>query len=298
MSTLPPYLVDSLHSRFGAAAEELLSGYPERRPVTLRVNRLKSDAEKVRAALEEAGLAFEPVPWYPDALVLPGAAEADVQALPLYERGEVYLQSLSAMVPPLLFDLKSGLSVLDMAAAPGGKSCQLAALSGGTISLTVCEKNPIRFERLKSNLSAQGVKKCAALRQDARELDDFFRFDHILLDAPCSGSGTILLSEKPRRMEADWVRKLTQTQKALLRKALRLLPRGGDLVYATCSVLEEENEGVLREGLRAGCELIPIPEALMEHLPSWPVSLPGTLCIRPTELYEGFFVGHLRKTKD
>ena len=87
MSTLPPYLVDSLRSRFGAAAEELLSGYPERRPVTLRVNRLKSDAEKVRAALEEAGLAFEPVPWYPDALLLPDAREADVQALPLYARG-------------------------------------------------------------------------------------------------------------------------------------------------------------------------------------------------------------------
>lgn len=298
MSTLPPYLVDSLRSRFGAAAEELLSGYPERRPVTLRVNRLKSDAEKVRAALEEAGLAFEPVPWYPDALLLPDAREADVQALPLYARGEIYLQSLSAMVPPLLFDLKAGESVLDMAAAPGGKSCQLAALAGGQISLTVCEKNPIRFDRLKSNLTAQGVRSYTALRQDARELDDFFRFDHILLDAPCSGSGTVLLSGKPRRMEADWVRKLTQTQKAMLRKALRLLPRGGDLVYATCSVLEEENEDVLREGLRAGCELIPVPDSLAGALPALPVSLPGTLCIRPTGRFEGFFAGHLRKVKD
>ncbi|MBR6027750.1 MAG: RsmB/NOP family class I SAM-dependent RNA methyltransferase [Clostridia bacterium] len=295
---IPPYLTAALAQRFGPLAEEIAGGYPERRPVSLRVNTLKTDAASMKAALTEAGIRFETLPWYADALVLPEAGEGEVRTLPLYSAGEIYLQSLSAMVPALLFDLKRGESVLDMAAAPGGKSIQMAALSGGQISLTVCERDPIRFDRLKSNLALQGVRNVTALRQDARELDDFFRFSHILLDAPCSGSGTLLLSGKPRRMEADWVRRLTRTQTALIRKALRLLSPGGDLVYATCSILEEENENVVRAALSGGgCELLPVPEALSGQLPTLPVSLEGTLCIRPTALYEGFFAARLRKTK-
>ena len=97
-------------------------------------------------------------------------------------------------------------------------------------------------------------------------------------------------------MDESWVKKTVATQTALLNKALRLLQPGHEMVYSTCSILESENEGVLRAVLpRFGAEVLPIDPALTAALPCLPVTLPGTLCIRPTERYEGFFVARIRK---
>ncbi len=95
------------------------------------------------------------------------------------------------------------MSVLDMCAAPGGKSTQLAALAGGEIDLTCCERDSLRAERLRHNLSVQGVRRCLVMNTDGRQLDPMFRFDAVLLDAPCTGSGTLLVGDgiPPRRME-------------------------------------------------------------------------------------------------
>ncbi len=296
MSAFPSELTKRLRACYGdALAGEIEAGCAARRPVTLRVNRLRSGMEEVQAALEAAGLAFSPVPWYADALVLPDAEEAAVEALPVYTEGKIYLQSLSAMVPPLLMELEANFSVLDMAAAPGGKTTQMASLSGDSVFLTACERDAARAERLRFNLKRQGVRHCQVLTQDARRLDDAFRFDSVLLDAPCTGSGTILLTEPPRRMESAWVRKITQTQAALMKKALTVTRRGGRLVYATCSILPEENDAIVQTAVSLGARVEPVPAALAEQLPSLPVSVPGTLCIRPTALYEGFFVACLRK---
>ena len=297
-SRIPDYVRQALTRDFGeAAAEEILAGFPARRPVTLRLNPLRGDTAETEGMLRAAGLDMRPADWYADARILPGADERDVQALPLYAEGRVYLQSLSAMVPALLMPLRPGMSVLDMCAAPGGKTTQMAALAGGQIDLTCCERDPLRAERLRHNLQVQGVRRAVVMNTDARRLDPMFRFDAVLLDAPCTGSGTLLTGEDgpTRRMEPAWVQKTVRTQRALLQKAISVLKPGGTLVYATCSILREENEGAVEEALRAGLRLVPVPRTVADALPTLPVTVPGTLCIRPTELYEGFFAAVLTK---
>lgn len=300
MPQVPPLLLEKLSAQYGTAlTEEIVAGFVCR-PVTLRANALRSDAAGVQAALETAGIACEQQAWYPDAFILPDVREAAVQALPEYEAGHMYLQSLSSMMPALVLAPKKGESVLDMAAAPGGKTTQMAALSGNGALITACEKNNVRADRLEFNLKRQGATRVSVMRTDARQLSDLFRFDKILLDAPCTGSGTIIIEEgePERRMTADWVAKTAKTQKAMLKKALTLLSKGRTMVYSTCSILRDENEDVLKAVLPGmNARVLPIDPAMLgltaEQL--LPVSIPGVVCVKPTALHEGFFVALLMK---
>ena len=300
LPTVPSLLLDRLNAQYGPAlAEEIVAGFV-RRPVTLRVNTLKSDMAAVCAVLDKAGIAYEPVPWYADALILRGVREEAVQALLEYEAGCMYLQSLSSMMPPLVVAPQKNESILDMAAAPGGKTTQMAALSGNTALITACEKNKIRAERLQFNLDRQGAKRVSVMCQDARQLSDLFKFDKVLLDAPCTGAGTILIAEgePERRMTPDWVAKTASTQKAMLKKALTLLSAGHEMVYSTCSILREENEDVLKAVLPGmNAEIVPIEHEFLQHAPLLPTTIPGVVCVRSTELYEGFFVAKIKKKK-
>ena len=136
---------------------------------------------------------------------------------------------------------------------------------------------------------------------DARKIDNFFSFDQILLDAPCSGSGTIHL-ENPK-LETIFTKQLIDksvtTQIALLNKAIHLLKVGKEMVYSTCSILKNENEEVIKKVLKGkNIEIVPIQlEEMkgMEKLPLLPTTIEGTLCVAPNELYEGFFIAKIRK---
>lgn len=299
---LPELLERKLNEQYGSEiAEKIRAGFTHRRPVTLRVNTLKCDRSTVEAALTQAGIPFFPVSWYDDALILQNVNETSVRSLPLYEQGGFYMQGLSAMIPALVMEPKEKESILDMAAAPGGKTTQMAALSQGQALITACERDPLRSERLRFNLQRQGAGRVNVMNQDARQLSDFFRFDKILLDAPCTGSGTVLLleNEPQRRMEENWVKKTVSTQTVMLKKALKILQKGHEMVYSTCSVLRDENEQVLSSVLSSGkAELVPLSPSAFSTVPFLPVSLPGTLCVCPTELYEGFFVAKIRKLGD
>lgn len=298
---MPAFLGEQLLLQYGEEeAARIEAGLASRRCVTLRVNRLKSDPQSVAAALEEAGIRWEGVPWSEDALVLPDVREDALTALPIYERGEIYLQSLSSMIPPLVLGAREGENLLDMAAAPGGKTTQIAALTGNRAMITACERHAARAERLKFNLARQGASRVTVMNIDARQLDDLFSFDRILLDAPCSGSGTLALGAKGRQkaqFSRDFLARTTKTQEALLAKALRLLRPGHEMVYSTCSVLEQENGEMIRRALRkGGVQVVPIDPAMFCGVPALPVSVPGTLCVCPDERYEGFFVAKLRRT--
>ena len=298
---LPELLDRLLKEQYGPArTEQIRAGMLHRRPVTLRINPLRATREEVLAQLNQAGAALREVPWYADALVVENLREDALQALPLYEAGGIYLQNLSAMLPPLLLQAQPGETILDMAAAPGGKTTQIAALTGNQALITACEKNSVRAQRLQFNLQRQGATRVNVMQEDARHLDDLLSFDRILLDAPCSGSGTVLLAEgePQRRMTPDWLKKTVDTQRALLQKALRLLKPGHEMVYATCSILRMENEDVVRRALSRGdAELLPVDPALAEQLPQLPTTLPGALCVCPDGVHEGFFVARLRKKK-
>ena len=116
-----------------------------------------------------------------------------------------------------------------MCAAPGGKTTQISALTGGEARITACEMHVPRAERLEFNLARQGARNVTVMRVDARRLDDYFSFDQILVDAPCSGSGTLDAADPkmPKRFTPTLVEKSVKAQRALLAKALRLLKPGG-----------------------------------------------------------------------
>ena len=139
MASIPEFLTQALQAQYGETlAAQILTGYACVRPVTLRVNTLKAAPEDIQARLTQGGLAWEAGPWSPEALILPHCREDVLEALPMYQQGEIYLQSLSSMLPPLFLQPQPGENVLDMAAAAGGKTTQLVALSGGCLLYTSC----------------------------------------------------------------------------------------------------------------------------------------------------------------
>lgn len=287
-NTLKNHLIEQYGEEL---ADKIAAGYLETRPVTLRSNALKTSADTVKERLSCLGIAFHTVDWYGDALVLDGVREADLYGTELYERGEIYLQSLSSMLPPLFLEPQAGERILDMTAAPGGKTTQISALSGGKALITACEKNGIRADRLRYNIARQGAPSVQVMQTDAEKLDDFFRFDKILLDAPCSGSGT--LSPQKGDFSEKTLAGCMRAQERLIAKAAKLLKSGGTMIYSTCSVLKQENEDILAKAMRTSA-LSLVPITCPQNIPVLP-SLEGTICVCPNRLYEGFFIAKLQK---
>lgn len=298
---LPEFLIDKLKLQYGQElTEEIINGYSKKRVTTFRVNTLNSNSEEIENVLKELNIEYENVKWSKDAFILKNANESDIEKLDIYKDGKVYLQSLSSMIPPIVLMPKEGKDILDMAAAPGGKTTQMAALSNNKAHITACEMNNIRIEKLKYNLEKQGASCVYVMQKDSRQIDDFFSFDQILLDSPCSGSGTLYLEDPNlnKYFTKVLVDKSTKAQFALLKKALRILKPGEEMVYSTCSILQEENEEIVKKAMAtAKCEIVKIEFEGMEELPLLPSKIDGTLCIKPTELYEGFYVAKIRKLK-
>ena len=290
---MPEILYNLLVEQYGEEISKSIKENGERKKyVTLRVNTLKSNVNEIKEELSKENIKFKDVNWYKDALIIENVKEDRLQKLKIYDDGKIYLQSLSSMIPPLILNPKEGENILDMAAAPGGKTTEMAAIANNKVWITACEKNKIRSERLKYNLEKQGVKCANVMVQDARNLDDFFSFDKILLDAPCSGSGT----ESINNVEdiEELIKRCSKVQEQLLTKALKLLKPGGEIVYSTCSILKRENEEIINKIMKnVKVEIIKIEK--IKDIDLLPTEIKGTLCVKPSEYYEGFFIAKLRK---
>ena len=298
-SYIPDFFEPLVREQYGdEGAARILDGCAGRRAVTLRANTLHTSRDEVAAALDAAGIAWQPVSWYEDACILPDAREKDVWDLDVYRDGHVYLQSLSSMIPALVLGAHAGDDVCDMCAAPGGKTTQIAALAGGAY-VTACEMHAPRAEKLEHNLEKLSARNVTVMRTDARRLDEFFSFVRILVDAPCSGSGT-LRADDPRvakRFTPALIDKSVKSQRALLSKGLSLLRPGGTLVYSTC-----ENESVVEWALERTerakrFELKPVELSASDDLPTLPTRLEGTLALCPTARYEGFFIAKIARVR-
>ena len=292
-NNIPEFFKEMIKKQYGENIEKkILNGYLVDKPVTLRINTIKSDFKKVKEELERNNIKFQKVDWYDSALIIENVKEEKIRELDIYNNGEIYLQSLSSMLPPIVLEPKPGENILDMTAAPGGKTTQIAAISNNEAMITACEKNKIRADRLKYNLEKQCANRVNLMYEDARKLDDMFSFDKILLDAPCSGSGTMNIFQKNFTM--DLIKRTLKIQEELLDKALRLLKPGHEMIYSTCSILKEENEDIIQKILKKNkVQVGPIkPIANVELLET---KIPGTICVCPSELYEGFFIAKLRR---
>lgn len=292
------FLEEKLEKQYGTKiTKEIIEGYQTKRKTTLRINTIKSNIEEIKKELEKEKIEYETIKWSKEALIIKNADEKTIQEMEIYKNGKIYLQSLSSMLPPIILEPKEETDILDMAAAPGGKTTQIAALTNNKAHITACEKNKIRAERLKYNVDKQGATCVFIMPKDSRFIDDFFSFDQILLDAPCSGSGTLDYNDAnvEKYFTEQLIERSSKTQKTLLSKAIKLLKPGHEMVYSTCSILDCENEDVVSSVIKNGnIEIVPINFEGMEKLPILPTKISGTLCVKPTELYEGFFVAKIK----
>lgn len=298
---IPDFLLQMLDKQYGKdIKEEILKGYFSKRYVTFRVNRIKTNIDKVEKVLIENNIEFEKVSWFKDAFIIKDRLEEDIQRLDVYRNGEIYLQSLSSMLPPIILEPNEGEDILDMTAAPGGKTTQISSMTENKANITACEKNKIRAEKLKYNIEMQGANRVFIMIKDAKNIEDFFSFDKILLDAPCSGSGTLNANDSniEKYFSKELIDKSSKIQLSLLRKATKIIKPGKEIVYSTCSILDVENEKVINNILKEEkLEIVPIESDGLEKIPMLNTNIPGTICIKPTEMYEGFFVAKLRKKK-
>ncbi|MCR5146517.1 MAG: RsmB/NOP family class I SAM-dependent RNA methyltransferase [Clostridia bacterium] len=293
------FLNQKLHEQYGDDdINRIYEGLKCKRVVTLRVNTLKSDRERVLEVFKNEGIEYENVKWSDIAFIIKNRTESELEELDIYKNGEIYLQSLSSMLPPVILMPQDNEDILDMAAAPGGKTTQIAAITDNQAHITACEMNNIRAEKLRYNIEKQGASSVYVMQKDSRNIDEYFSFDRILLDAPCSGSGTLDLNldNAFKYFSPKLVEKSTKAQSSLLKKAVQILKPGKEMVYSTCSILACENEDVVSQVLKSGkVELVPIDFDGMSELPLLATKLEGTLCVCPNELYEGFFIAKLRK---
>ena len=242
----PRWLLDALERDWPDDWQDIVAANNDRAPMWLRVNPAHGTAAEYRERLEAGGIAAEALPGAPQALRL--LEPQPVAALPGFDEGHVSVQDPAAQVASLWFGDALGERVLDACAAPGGKSGHLLELAGGEIDLTCVDSDESRLAAVSDTLERLGFSATliAADASKPSEWWDGHLFDAILLDAPCSASGVIRRHPdiKLLRRPAD-IGALAELQSALLDALWPTLTPGGRLVYATCSVLAEENDKVV-----------------------------------------------------
>ena len=297
---IPEFLNNLLNTYYSAdLVSKIIDGY-QKKYVSLRINTLKTTYEEVINILDNNQILYEQVPWYNNALIITNVNEDIIRSLTIYNEGKIYLQSLSSMLPPLYLNPKENELILDMAAAPGGKTTEIATITNNKAMITAIEKNKIRAEKLKYNLELQGAKKVSVLTIDSRNLDEYFMFDKILLDAPCSGSGTLITNNiNEKYFNLDLINNSSKTQISLLEEAIKHLKVNGELIYSTCSILKSENEEVINYILNKypNLQLVKLNLINDSSIPLLPSTLNEVITIMPTKYYEGFFIAKLVKTK-
>lgn len=244
---LPEAFQDRMRQLLGSDAELLLAALTSEPVTGLRANTLKVAPERLRSLLPWQ---LAPVPWSPTGFLVEGGASPGRH--PFHAAGLYYLQDPSAMAVAEALAPQPGDRVLDLAAAPGGKSTQLASLMRDEGLLVANELNRPRAKALLENLERWGVKNALVTSEAVSRLAERWGaiFDKVLLDAPCSGEGMFRKSEDARHhwSEAN-VRACALRQIDLLADAARLVAPGGLLVYSTCTFAPEENEQVVAEFL-------------------------------------------------
>lgn len=285
-SPVPQELDNLISELLGEEKKFFFDMTGERLPDTFRVNTLQCSPEGAVALLEYQGFQLEPLKLFP------GCYRPKYEPLPIgrslaFLLGHIYVQEIASMLPPLVLDPKPGEKVLDMTAAPGSKTTQMAAMMGNRGAIVANDVPLKRIKALSYNLDRLGVINTVVIRLRGEQLGKryFETFDKVLLDPPCSALGTLHKSPEvlrwwtPRRTQ-----KLVTIQRQLLISAIKAVKPEGSIVYSTCTLTPQENEGVISSVL----EKYPVQ---LE-----PINLPS-LRVRPglTEFSSQHFSPELRK---
>ena len=302
---LPSDFVDELYEQYTPiTVDKILTGMLGERNTTLRINTIKYNIQELMKYLREKNIKFERVSWYNDALIIKNANEKEIQKLDIYEKGYIYLQSLSSMVPPLVLNPKPGEKVLDLTAAPGSKTTQMAAMMKNDGYILANELDKIRCERLQYNVEKQGANIVEVINNRGEKVGEEYqeKFDKVLLDAPCSGEGRFLGNNVGtyRNWSRRTVRELAKLQKKLFKSAYTALKPNGMMVYSTCTLNKDENENVLQWAIENfNVKLLDINIDFKEKMQGFNDGLDGSINkairILPSKNMEGFFVAKLKK---
>jgi 16S rRNA (cytosine967-C5)-methyltransferase len=265
---LPEWLEPYLERVFGQGLVREMEALNAGAPIDLRVNLLKSDRETARRVLAAEGIAAEPTPWSSIGLRL--AQRVPLGGLTAVKDGLVEVQDEGSQIAALLVDARPGMRVVDFCAGAGGKTLALAAQMANRGKLVACDVSARRLEKGARRLRRAGVGN-AERRVLTSERDKWVkrqagRFDRVLVDAPCLGTGTWRRNPGDKwRVTPEELADLIVRQQQILNSAARLVRRGGRLVYATCSVLHEENEAQADAFLAAMPEFSVVPAAHVWH---------------------------------
>ena len=272
----------------------------------IRCNTLKISPEKLMKRLNEKWEVIQPYEKFPEIMLvtsnlMPGELGKSIEHL----LGYYYVQEISSMLPPLALNPKPGELILDLFAAPGSKTTQMAAMMNNKGTIIANELKLDRIRVLASNLERCGVTNTITSRKDAiafcSKLDKAgYKFDKILLDAPCSGEGTLRSSPKTFNMwNFKVVKKLARQQKKFFAFAIKLLKPGGTLVYSTCTHAPEENESIVNfalENFPVKVETLNLPLKCRPGVTSWKNKEFNKEVTKTCRIYpqdndsEGFFV--------
>ena len=279
---------------------------------TFRVNTLKSSRDEVVDGLSSEEIEFREIGWIPSVYWVSHEHRDLLLESDLFSQNKIYIQNLSSMIPPLVLAPRSGERILDLTAAPGSKTLQIACMTDQVGEIAAVEVVKSRFFKLKSNLESQGADKVRVFLKDGCSVwyNRPEYFDKVLLDAPCSSEGRFHAQEpesykywSPRK-----IKEMARKQKQLVYSAVQCLKPGGTLVYSTCSFAPEENEAILNGMLKKFADSLTIEpvdqyqENFLNGMTEWKGkqfndAVKKAKRILPTYLMDGFFVSKIRKDK-
>lgn len=310
---LPKQFLERLIVLYGnKKLDDVLKAFSVERPTTFRVNTLKTKIEHVLSVLQKHSFDVKPIPWIRGGFRLEHASLRDLQETNLYKNGEVYVQSTSSMIPALVLSPKKDESILDLTAAPGSKTTQMASLMQNTGQIVANDNSPIRIHKLKANLEMQGVTNTKVTHIAGQILWQTYpeHFDKALLDAPCSMEGRYSL--KDPQESGEWsikrIQSLADRQNWLLRSAVSATKPNGCIVYSTCTIAPEENEEVIAWILKKEKGAVILEDIVIPNLPmvdgltrwknrEFGSEMKKTKRIIPSKDMEGFFIAKLKKLR-
>lgn len=288
----PEWLIRRWLKHFGREKTEKICAYNNAPPKTvLRVNTLKADKNRLIKLFNDNGVEFEESAYCNDCLILKSGGK--VKDIPGYKEGFWVVQGESSSLVAEILAPQEGERILDMCAAPGGKTTHIAALMGDTGEVVAVDANPERLKKVEENCARLGVKSVKAVVGNGTAIQAGENFDRVLVDVPCSNTGVLIA-----RPDARWKRtpedmqSLTKLQMAILKNAVGQLKVSGTLVYSTCSIEPEENELLIRAFLEE------VRDFSLENFIFAGVERLGMLQILPCDYgIDGFFIAKLRKDK-
>ncbi|MDX1440733.1 MAG: RsmB/NOP family class I SAM-dependent RNA methyltransferase [Rubricoccaceae bacterium] len=294
--------------------ERVLRTFHQPKRTSFRVNTLREDVETALRSLSREGIEVEPVRGVKGAYAVEASTRDALLRSMQARENRLYVQNASSQLPPLILDPNPGDRVLDLCAAPGSKTRQMACFMQDEGELVAVEKVRSRFFKLKANIEQQGARCVRPVLANGaaywhREPESF---DRVLVDAPCSTEGRFRAEdpETTRYWSLRKIREMQSKQRKLLFSGIQALKPGGVLVYSTCSFSPEENEIVLSKALKTfgdALEVLPVTLegvgcVLQKGLAEWNgramnADVRNALRVLPDEVFDGFFVAQLRKCR-